>query len=205
MATIQELSGLLAGALEVDPMLVDTRVRGLTEAGRLDLDNLGCSDAADLLLAIIGTDPRNVTGPAHLPLSSVLRTQNGNQEIINGGDPRIAYADVEFGHFVADFIQKANLRPTDSSFVKAVSVGGQGNNLVACVSVESGGISISYWFGYRVLPQLLDLHTHNLKSVYRSATVGGAVLSFIAELLEGKEPVLPCVPTFEYLTNAEVH
>ena len=180
----------LSDALELDIAAVSAKAEGLAKARRLDAV-VTPSGAADLLAALLCTQPGNATAAADLPFVGAIHETNGGPELIAPEHPAYGLLDAPLSGFLAALIQSVKHGQRAPRSIDRIDVMGHGESLRACVEIDApltlAPGRLSCWFGYRLLPELLSLGPANPTALRRTHSVNGQILDTLAELFSQQD------------------
>ena len=196
MAKIAAVSGLLSEALCVNASLVETHVKGLRGAGRLQDTDVSAWESADLLCALLSPDPGNATGPYHLPYVGAMLMQDGAFVPVPEGSYLSNLFGVEFGEAVCSLIQAAADKP-DPPYIGDLQVTGRGETLRATITYQCVDGVLWSFFGYRMLPELLTQKPDRPLSLQGRLSVDLGITAALGQLLVG-------APVFDFIPHAAV-
>jgi len=179
MPKIQEVAALVAETLRIDPMKVDSHVRGLRAAGRLEGNRAGPYECADIIACCLSSDLTDATGPYHLPNVGSYSAQTS--KVIESDHPQYQLAACEFGEALATIIGS----DASSAFAipDRICVLGRGLTLRAIIWVNDQRVpdgNVTHVFGYRPVNDLFSIgpiYAH-LES---SNSAGGLIIEMLRQ------------------------
>lgn len=160
MVKLPELTGFLADALDIDPLMVERHSLGLQAAGRLASALISATTAADFLSACLCTDPLNATGAYHLPFAGGFTVDGNNafHDDIGPGHASYEMLNLNFGEQLARVTEYRVDKSWPADSVASVSLSGRGQDLMALITFDgrAHGSAGNLWcmYGYRPLRAL---------------------------------------------------